>query len=98
MYTQREVIERIKDLLLVRLELADTGLTADEITDDHLLLDEAGLGLDSVEALDLLVGIEKTYGFQIKEINKTLIETACRSVGALADFVIASAPEVRRAA
>jgi acyl carrier protein len=96
--TQTDVIARIKNLLLTRLELEDTGLTFEQIGDDHLLLDEGGLGLDSVEALDLLVGVEKAYGFQIAEINKALIETACHSVRSLANFVIESAAPLRQAA
>lgn len=89
MKTEREVIDHIKrDLLLVRLELEDLGMTVEDISDDHLLLDEAGLGLDSVEALDVLVGAEKAYGFQIKEIDKALIESACRSVRSLAAFIL----------
>jgi acyl carrier protein len=89
MKTEREIIDHIKqDLLLDRLELADTGLTFEDISDDHLLLDSAGLGLDSVEALDLLVGVEKTYGFQIAAIDKDLIEKACHSVRSLAAFVL----------
>lgn len=98
MLNERDVIDCIKELLLVRLELEDTGLTEEQISDDHLLLDEAGLGLDSVEALDLLVGIEKTYGIQIPEINKDLIEKACRSVRSLAAYVIEAVGEVRLAA
>lgn len=98
MLNERDVIAQIKHLLLVRLELEDTGLTEDQIGDEHLLLDDAGLGLDSVEALDLLVGIEKTYGIQIPEINKNLIETACRTVRSLAQFVIETVGEVRLAA
>ena len=89
MKTYCEVIHLIKqDLLLRRLELEDTGLTLEQIADDHLLLDEAGLKLDSVEALDLLVGAEKAFGFQIKDIDKTLIERSCHSVRTLADFIV----------
>ena len=98
MLTERDVMDRIRRLLLVRLEYEDTGLTADQIADDHLLLDEAGLGLDSVEALDLLVGIEKTYGICIAEIDKALIETTCRSVRSLAGFVLESVGALRLAA
>lgn len=82
-----EIIDRIKTILLDRLELADTGLTREEITDDHLLLDAAGLGLDSVEALDLIVGCEKLFGLSAGQINKAFIESVCHSIGTLADYV-----------
>lgn len=98
MLSEHEVMDKIRRLVLVRLEYEDTGLTADQIGDDHLLLDEAGLGLDSVEALDLLVGIEKAYGIDIAEIDKALIETRCRSVRSLAGFVLESVGAARLAA
>lgn len=90
MKTEREIIDHIKkDLLLDRLELADIGLSFEDISDDHLLLDDAGLGLDSVEVLDLLVGVEKAHDFQIATIDKALIQTACHSVRSLAAFILA---------
>lgn len=95
MKTEREIIDHIKqDLLLDRLELADIGLSFDDISDDHLLLDDAGLGLDSVEVLDLLVGVEKAYDFQIKEIDKNLIQTACHSVRSLAAFILSHSKSI----
>lgn len=87
MVHQAEIIQKIKSILLDRLELSDTGLTAEQITSDHLLLDETGLGLDSVEALDLLIGCEKVFGLKIGEINKNLIETTCASIQTLANYV-----------
>lgn len=85
--TRAEIIAGIRIILLDRLELADTGLTAQQITDDHLLLDRAGLGLDSVEALDLIVGCEKRFGLKVGEINKAFIEGVCHSVRTLADYI-----------
>ena len=85
--TRAGIIDRLKTILLDRLELADTGLTREQITDDHLLLDPAGLGLDSVEALDLIVGCEKLFGLAAGQINKAFIENVCRSLGTLADYV-----------
>lgn len=85
--TRAAIIEAIRTILLDRLELADTGLTAQQITEDHLLLDAAGLGLDSVEALDLIVGCEKRFGLAVGEINKAFIEGVCHSVCTLADYI-----------
>jgi acyl carrier protein len=87
MKNKHEIISKIKNILLDRLELADTGLTADQITDTHLLLDETGLGLDSVEALDLLVGCEKVFSLKIGEINKDFIENTCHSIETLTNYI-----------
>jgi len=80
-WNERSILDCIKqDLLLDRLELADMGFTLETIADDALLLDETGLGLDSVDALDLLVGVERVFGFKFGEIDKDLIENTCRSL------------------
>lgn len=96
MTTNTLVIDTIKQLLLVRLELEETGLTVEQISEDTLLLDESGLGLDSVEALDLLVGVEKSFGLQIEAIDQSFIEATCHSVRSLAEYIVASNPTLEK--
>ena len=74
--------EDLKRLIVDRLRLE--GLTPDKIGDDTPLF-AGGLGLDSVDALDLVVGLEQEYGIVIKshEIDKTIFT----SVQTLARFV-----------
>ena len=97
MTTHALVIDTIKQLLLVRLELEETGLTVDQISEDTLLLDESGLGLDSVEALDLLIGVEKRFGLQIEGIDQSFIATTCHSVRSLAEYIGASNSTLEKA-
>ena len=42
-------------------------ITADEITDDKLLFGPEGLGLDSVDALQLVVALDKNFGLKIPD-------------------------------
>ena len=72
----------LKRLIVERLCLE--GLTPDRIADDAPLFGE-GLGLDSVDALELVVGIEREFGISIKshEVDKAIF----RSVASLATFV-----------
>lgn len=87
-WNDAEIIGFIKkDLLLERLELEETGLQLEDIADDELLLDEGGLSLDSVDALDLLVGIEKAFNYRIENIDKTFIEENCKSITTLLVFI-----------
>lgn len=87
-WTRDEVVEFIKkDLLLERLDLANTGVTLDEIKDDTLLLHE-GLAIDSVDALDLLVEVEKSFGVKFPDMGRSFIERACKSVQTLADVIV----------
>lgn len=72
----------LKRLIVERLRLE--GLTADLIGDETPLFGE-GLGLDSVDALELAVGLEQEFGITIKshEVDKsvfTSVETLARFV------------------
>lgn len=67
--------KRIKEIMVENLMLQ---VTADEITDDKPLFGPEGLGLDSVDALQLVVALDKNFGLKIpdpaaaKEILQTV--------------------------
>lgn len=67
--------ERIKNMMVENLMLQ---VTAAEIGDDLPLFGPGGLGLDSVDALQLVVGLDKNFGMKIpdpaaaKEILQTV--------------------------
>jgi acyl carrier protein len=55
---------RIKRLMVENLMLQ---LTAEEIADDVAMFGPGGLGLDSVDALQLVVALDKNYGLKISD-------------------------------
>jgi acyl carrier protein len=55
---------RIKTMMVENLMLQ---ITADQIGDDTPLFGPGGLGLDSVDALQLVVGLDKTFGVKIAD-------------------------------
>lgn len=55
---------RIKEIMVENLMLQ---VTADEITDDKPLFGPEGLGLDSVDALQLVVALDKNFGLKIPD-------------------------------
>jgi acyl carrier protein len=55
---------QIKKLLVDNLMLQ---ITADQIRDDQALFGPEGLGLDSVDALQLVVALDKNYGLKIPD-------------------------------
>lgn len=59
-----ELIEKLKRLIITRLKLTD--LTPEEIDPDASLFGE-GLGLDSIDALELVLGLEKEFGVIIPD-------------------------------
>jgi acyl carrier protein len=56
--------DRIKNLLVENLMLQ---VTPAEIGDDTPLFGPGGLGLDSVDALQIVVALDKTFGLKIAD-------------------------------
>ncbi|HWQ93453.1 MAG TPA: acyl carrier protein [Clostridia bacterium] len=54
----------IKKMMVENLMLQ---VTTNEIQDDQPLFGPGGLGLDSVDALQLVVALDKTYGLKIPD-------------------------------
>jgi acyl carrier protein len=55
---------QIKRLMVENLMLQ---ITAEEIADDIPMFGPGGLGLDSVDALQLVVALDKNYGLKISD-------------------------------
>jgi acyl carrier protein len=81
--------QRIKEILVERLKLERTP---ESIGDDELLFSGEGLGLDSIDALELVLGIEQEFDVKIE--NEEVGMTALSSVSHLADFVVAKKPSL----
>jgi len=77
----------LKTKIIESLRLQD--VTPEQIDDDAPLFG-AGLGLDSIDALELVVMLEKHYGIVIKDIEEG--RPAFRSVRTLAEFIDARHP------
>lgn len=58
-----ELIEKLKIQIIEQLNLED--MEPDEIDEDEPLFGD-GLGLDSIDALELIVLLEKEYGIRIE--------------------------------
>ncbi len=77
------LIQEIKELIIKALELED--ISASDIDENEALFDE-GLGLDSIDALELGVALQKKYGVKIENKKEDLAEH-CANVKALAGFI-----------
>ena len=72
----------LKQKIIEALKLQN--VTPDQIGDDDPLFGE-GLGLDSIDALELVVMLEKNYRIVIKDIEEG--RPAFKSIRSLTDFV-----------
>ena len=77
-----ELILELKQRIIEVLNLED--MTPEDINENEPLFGD-GLGLDSIDALELIVMIEKNYG--IKLANPAEGKAIFKSVATIADFV-----------
>ncbi len=82
-----DLVLELKKLIIQTLKLEDMG--PQDIEDDAPLFGE-GLGLDSIDALELVVALEKVYGVVIPDSE--VGERVFRSVNTLARFVTEQSP------
>lgn len=75
--------QSIKEMLVKNLMLQTT---ADQIGDDLPLFGPEGLGLDSIDALELVVSMEKTFGVGVP--NSEVAAKALRSVNTIHDYIL----------
>lgn len=73
---------RLKQLIVDRLKLE---IEPGQIGDSDSLFGSDGLGLDSIDALELVLGIEQEFGVRIED--EEMGSQAFASVEALAEFV-----------
>lgn len=73
---------KLKELLIERLKFED--MSPEDIGDDEPLF-AGGLGLDSIDALEIVVMLESEFGIKVK--NETSARDYFRSVSSLAEFV-----------
>ena len=73
---------RVKEMIIERLKLE--GMTPDQIDDGAPLFGE-GLGLDSIDALELSIGLEKVFGVKLETEEEG--KRAFASVSALAEHL-----------
>jgi len=74
--------EDIKNKLITGLNLED--ITADEIDDNDKLFNE-GIGLDSVDAIELIVILDNEYGVKFEDMEK--LKDIFKTVKTLTDYI-----------
>ncbi len=78
-----ELILQLKKLIIERLKLEE--VSPEDIGTDDSLFGE-GLGLDSIDALELVLGLEKEYGVIIPDAE--VGQKVFQSVRTIAQYVV----------
>jgi acyl carrier protein len=82
MNNSSELKAQIKQMLVENLMLK---ISAEEIGDDQPLFGPGSLGLDSVDALQLVVALDKNYGLKLSDTE--VARKAMETVNAMAKAV-----------
>ena len=75
--------DAIKEMMVESLMLKTPK---EEISDDMPLFGPEGLGLDSIDALELVVALEKKFGVSVS--NSEVAKHALASVNTICEFVL----------
>lgn len=81
-----QIVQEIKEALIEALNLED--ITPEEMDTEAPLFGDEGLGLDSIDALEIILILERKYGIRI--VNPAEGKVIFYSVRTLADFVTAN--------
>ena len=81
-----ELMLELKKEIIDVLNLED--MTPDDLEDDAPLFGADGLGLDSIDALELIVLLEKKYGIKLQDPKDG--KKVFKSVRVMAEFVQAN--------
>ncbi|KKB47013.1 MULTISPECIES: phosphopantetheine-binding protein [Parabacteroides] len=81
-----QLMQELKEALIESLNLED--ITPDEIDNEAPLFGDEGLGLDSIDALEIILILERNYGIRIA--NPAEGKSIFYSVRTLADFITAN--------
>ncbi len=77
-----ELIERLKGQIIEALNLED--MTSGDIDSDEALFGDSGLGLDSIDALELILILERDYGLKMAQSEG---KEVFRSVRTIAQYI-----------
>lgn len=89
----RDLELELKKLIIDALKLEE--IRPEEINSDEPLFGD-GLGLDSIDALELGVALRKKYGIRVATVNDE-VKANFRSVASLARFISSQQQEVGHA-
>jgi len=78
----QETLAILRNLCITKLKLK---MSPDDITEDTQIFGDDGLGLDSIDILELIVGIKKEFGVDISD--RKVAEQVFISIGSVIQYI-----------
>jgi len=86
---EKELLKWVKEeLIFKRLNLSELELTVDDVGDETLLFQKEGLDLDSVDGLELGVGIEQKFGLKVGKFKEDTARTKFASARSIREYIL----------
>ena len=82
----KSIRKKLKELLVANLSLE--GVLPENIKDDEILFGE-GLGLDSLDAVEIVVLLQRNFGLEVKDMSEG--KKIFYSVNTLAEYIYENA-------
>jgi acyl carrier protein len=79
----QELRLQIKKMIIETLRIAD--VVPEQIDDNDMIFESKLLNLDSLDGLELVIGIQKEFGVTISDQNHAL--TILQTVNSIAEFI-----------
>jgi acyl carrier protein len=87
-----EIRKKVKELLVSNLSFLDE-LNPEDIKDDEILFGE-GLGLDSLDAVEIVVLLQRNFGLEVKDMKEGRAIFA--SIDTLARYIHENTPKDKK--
>lgn len=86
---ERDQIAKIvkEKILYEGLNLVNLDLTLEDLHDDRVLFGPNGIGIDSVDSLEILMGIKKNFKLEIPNANAEFFENNFNTVGGIINYL-----------
>jgi acyl carrier protein len=81
--SSEELKDKIRDMMITNLMLK---VSREDLRNDLALFAPEGLGLDSIDALELVVSLEKTFGVKVPDSETA--KRALASINTIHDYII----------
>jgi len=80
------LLQEVKKLIVDVCNLESIDVTADDINADDILVGpDSPLGIDSLDAIEIVAAVEKKYGVRISNVDTA--QRLLKSVSILTDFI-----------